>query len=598
MGYFSSSERLKAFQAEVIKEKENYILLQEKVKEILKEDNYEGIYNYFYGILTSDYDFIILMSRRCLVLCQIFLAFFVLDGQLLDSDCIALSDQAIPYYRKRMCGQKVVIVDDILIHGRTVSNTYDLLYRYCKMTKPEIRVYMADTDIDCLRDEVRKAMKAECVGYKGEWRNLSNKIVKCIYASNTPYTSFVTAFFEYASSNLFEQIRNIKELHIEDNTELMQEACGLKSYYCYEDTVVREPLFETLSLGECVRIYWNKDISKLTVIPYVFVRSMDVKTTQQILDRIREVLPEQTRHMKTILGEEDECVKDKELLLEYKMRLITCIMSNLYWKKFTERYQLPSASYMDVDTLEKSFGGAVAKELQMLFEQEFGELRHLESSIPSGDGKVEAELSEILDTVCDNGREVGCKDLMKRYFQKAWYLDECRAQHEEERMSGLPLESFMECAEGHKIHPQMMFMNLVNSWDTGIAAANYAVANQGSHVACFNTPGEQSYKIILEKYPYLMSVLIYVSKIIKKYDNGKVLSPEEYAVYREKKLIELLDRFHEVYVLEDYDDIKGIISQEKGYLNAWNQVGVFRAYMQQDLNQDEGLVRDFIEQNL
>lgn len=597
MGYFGNQERLDEFRKEILKEKEHYRRLQVKVTSLLQEGHYEAIYGFFHRLISSDYAYVFLMSRRCLVLCQIFVAFFVLDDRMPDSSTKVLSDQAIPYYRKKMRGCKVAIVDDILIHGRTVSHVYDLLKSYCGGTTPDIPVYMADTDIDCLRDEVREAVIPDCVAYKGEWRNLSNKIVNCIYASNVPYTSFVTAMFQYKSPAILDALLKSGAFIIEENTEYTQKSCGLSSYYCYERAEEKLPLFQDLSMGESIRIYWNEDISKLTVIPYVFVRSMEIDAAQQVFDKITEQLPDYMVHIKAALQESDE--SDSEagmLLLEYKMRLLTSIMSNLYWNMITEKYQLESEYYTDVDTLDKSFGEEIADELQLLLHGKLcDKLCQLNCGIVSCQVIVEEELEHVLDELCNNAGSGNCGDLIKLYFQKTWQLDEHRAKDGKDRMHGLPLESFVNCAQKHKVASQQILMNLVNSWDTGIAAANYAVGFKGRSISCYNTPGEQSYKITLEKNPYLMYSLIYMSKAMRKGDEE---SDEAYEIYRMNKLIELLDCYHHAHPLEDYEDIKDIIIQEKGYLNAWNQTKVLRTYMIHDQDRDEALVRDFIEQNL
>lgn len=602
MGYFNDPGRFNRFREEVLKEKESYLVLRETVREILKDDNYDAIHDFFNNILNSEYHYVFLMSRRCLVLCQIFIAFLILDEELSDSETVVLSDQAIPYYRNKMEGCKVAIVDDILIHGRTVSNIYYLLKRYCKTTEPDIHVFMADTDIDCLRDEVRKAMDPECMAYKGEWRNLSNKIVRCIYASNAPYTSFVTAFSQYKSQKpgIYEQLKGIDTLCIEENTELTQKNCGLHSYYCYmEDKSGRPPLYESLSLGECIRIYWNTKISKLMVIPYVFVRLLSLEQAQNVFKEITGSLPDGMNRIKKAFRNMGEGLEDRNRLIEFKMRLLTCIMSILYWKGFTEKYHIRGPYYIDLDTLDKSFGTEITDELHMLLkERDFGKLSRVNINISYVEVKAHSDLKAVLNSVCSNVRENGCRNIMQGYFQKAWFLDEYLAKQGKERLFGLPLEKFTVCAKSHKVSEPIMFMNLVNTWDTGVSAANFAVSEQEQYVACFNTAGEQSYKITLEKYPFLMSSLIFVSKIIRKCDAGQDVTDEEYEKYKVEKLIDLLDTFHREHLLEDYDDIKEIIVQEKGYLTSWNQSGVIREYMERDKHRDEKLVRDYIEQKL
>ena len=596
MEYFVFPDRESQFREEVMAEKKSMKSLQKSIQELLKEAEYDGIYSFFEEVLSYEYDYIILMSRRCLVLYQIFMLFFILDEKNFSSSATVLSDHAFPFYYKQMQGKKIAIVDDILIHGRTISNLYDTIIKYCPTISPTIHIYMSDLNNNCLRDEIKKNMHSFCVAYQDEWRNLSNKIVNCIFVSNTPYTSFVTAFFQYNSYNLLTDLKQIPSLSIIENTDYTQNLWDTKSFFCCENNWNKKNIFSSLSLGECIRIYWNSKVHKLTVIPYVFIKNIKIDQSQTVFKEIADVLPDTFVKIKEIFLENSIEDEEERLLISYKMRLLTCILSNLYWRNFKERFQLKYDYYIDIDTLDKSFGIAIANELQEILFADLGGLCNFEFDIKKISDDNDS-FKDILNDVCNSNSNVAIEpqNFLKRYFQKAWYEDERLASIGQDRHPGLLIEQFMDSAKNIIPNNYQVLSYLVNAWDIGVATANYAVDKRKSVVGCFVTPGEQSYKLILEEYPFIMSSLIFVSKLIQPEDAKK--DNFQFEKYRETKLLELLDIFKKKYILHDYEDIKNIICDNHGYLGSWDQVSVIREAIKRDCIQDDNIVKEFIDKN-
>lgn len=572
---------------EVKHERDTIKKIREEIENILQED-FDGIYVFFQNLFKNNYDIIVLMSRRCLVLCQIFMRFFILDDGLENNTTKVVSDQAIPYYMDDLNGNKIVIVDDILIHGRTIRKLYRFIKEKCDGLKPDIFVYMADTDIDCLSDELKRKVQSECVANKGEWRSLSNKIVCSIFAANEPYTSFVSSYYGYGDKKIIDTLDENENLETINITGQMQKCYGVTAKFMYEPFEERRDVFKWLSEGEGIRVYWNERILKYTFIPYVFVRYMNLSECVAVCDKIADALPACMLEIKKILK------KKSDMLIEYKMRLLTCILSNVYWIDFKDRYQLAETVYIDSDTLNSSFGNRIADELENLNCENSKAILLL---CGRKDNDVPNSISELYDILSDECLKEGKQDdLLKCYFQKAWLIDEYRALHTQERYIGLLLETFIKMAEERYVNKNYLLANMIYIWDNGLATANYAVDVEKGIVGCYITPGEQSYKIILEKYPFLMMKLVFVSKLIKR--NDKEISNEDYTNYRIDILLKLVEEYHKKYVLPDYKYICDIIKYEKGYLNAWNQSAIIRNALQYDEKKDEKLVEQFIQENL
>ena len=87
---------------------------------------------------------------------------------------------------------------------------------------PEIKVdiygYVSEEKLDCLPTGLIKSLNISYFANTNEWRLLSNNIVSCILMSNIPYTSFVTAFYQYNNPSSWEFLRN-KSFIVVPNTK-------------------------------------------------------------------------------------------------------------------------------------------------------------------------------------------------------------------------------------------------------------------------------------------------------------------------------------------------------------------------------------------
>ena len=587
MSYLSIADEMKKFKKEIEDHQEIYEGLRFDIKSILGEDDFKGLYAFFLKLLTNAaIEYLIFMSRRCLVLCQIFIIFILLDDCKLNEKLIVLSDKAIPYYGRKMKG-KVAIADDILIHGRTIGNVYKLLKEYNKNLQVQIFGYTKDTAP--LKAELQSITSVESIESKSEWRNLSNKIVRCIYASNVPYTSFVTAFFQYGNNDFLNTLRNIESVHIIENTDESQRYEGLCSFYCYEKD---NKFLSELTLEKGIRLYWNKHIEKLTIIPYVFIRRLTLKDANCIFEQVASNLPAKYQSLIEILKERSENQRIDDTLTTYKMRVLTCLLSRLYWLDFLQRHNLQQIDSVDVDTLEKSFGQEIAEIIINIKLEEVTKLLTMEFKVLDGNEQLEKKSCEIWGKCCE-GKS---KERLRKFFQKVWYEDECRAKKGVERCEGLSIDYLLICLENNEEHRQKILAILVNIWDMGIAAANYTVDSVHGSVACYNTPGEQSYRIILENYPYLFMYLIAASKLLR---NEDAKNNEEFGVFRTNFLLDLLEILHKDQEIKDYEGIEEIIRSEQGYLNAWNQISVINRAKKGDSRKNQlELVYDFINKRL
>ena len=173
---------------------------------------YRSLLNFFNEILLSDYDLIVFKVRKCYALFRVFEPFLkdVSSKNIISSNCIELymSDSTI---------SSVLIVDDILIHGRTLLNFKKKLSVILPNAKIDIKVFakfsVDNHDIDSIQDKslknelksLRESVKCQRDVDEVGWKRISNSILCSLYCTNTPHISFVPTFQLNNSQDLFSK---------------------------------------------------------------------------------------------------------------------------------------------------------------------------------------------------------------------------------------------------------------------------------------------------------------------------------------------------------------------------------------------------------
>ncbi len=593
MGYFENEKELKKYVDYVARHEDKKLLLKTRIEEILKED-YKDFHDFFLKAVCSDYDFIILMSRRCLVLCQIFVYIFILEKRELKHGPKIISDKGLYKYREEMRGKRICILDDIMIHGRTLSEIFDKISEYTK-GDPHISVYAMNAQTDFLSERIKKQIDCEYVCSAAKWRLLSDKLISCIYVAAAPYTSYVTAFSSYSVKDEVSRLKEKEELEFEEITTEFQRKCGLEAYCCYETVKIEKGVFSTFCFEQSVRFYIDQKSGKCMLIPYVFIKGQDRTHPDMLLHEFSELLPENLYNLRKELMQEDE--SEKEKAIEHKMMLLTCVLSNLYWTHFKANYVPEIEWFMDTDTVAKSFGASIAEELESMLCENMEKAFDFSCDMISAPlYEKDREVSELENVLESSFGEKTQKvtEIFSDYFQRAWMLDEQRAKGNEGRFIGLPTEAFMKKGKAKGIEDRKVFSALISSWDTGIAASRCACLNGGSMIGCFSVSGEQSYRIILEKFPYIMKSLIFVSRSIRV-QTVQAKSEEELKKKKVNILLKLVGDFENKFKI-NLDVIKEIVSVEGGALDAWNNVTIFHEGLNKDKYKDEELVRECLKE--
>ena len=152
------------------------------LSDILGVSLYQEIFSFFYqAIYCGKYDIVIIAANKCFNLYKLFSRILPNGDERLP---LIVSDDAIPYIKKLVKGKRVALLDDIIVHGRTLTdNKNDLSEEGAEMI--DIRALIVDKDYDVGSDLNFYYSGRLSIQY---WRHVSSKLTTCFDILGQPNT--------------------------------------------------------------------------------------------------------------------------------------------------------------------------------------------------------------------------------------------------------------------------------------------------------------------------------------------------------------------------------------------------------------------------
>lgn len=515
--------------------------LRARLEEILDE-YFDELYDYFRFVIEYDADYKILIARRCLVLFQIFTQLFWADGIRIGKG-VVLSDWAIPKFGGKFARKKIMVVDDILIHGTHIGKICADLEQYGVLDNIELCVYMTTDDSKYLPCEIEKRLRCAERAVGSEWRELSNLIVKAIAASNIPYTSFVGAY-TLERKNCFFSDNNMAEKIV--NESRIQTEVGSSSFLLFKNKPEPE-VFRHFSYQSCIRVYQNKDSELITWIPYCFTRAVRKDKINKFFHNFADKLTVCPSIREELLTDKE----DNEWNI-YRLNLFDAFLSHLYGLYFfrEEGY----IGFFDCDTIAKSFGEEIALELVNVSYSQIEPLLKQTCRWESDYFEEYFEENENLEKCFSNISSNNISQTVNCYLSQYRKLSAAGLKTGKYRPRGLSIDYMLQSASDFQ---RQLCARILNHMDTGKAAAVYGLSDGGEVYASFLPSGEVSYQIILEKYPEIIRQMILLEEENLDIDEYLALLEKRGAVEPKEKaeLSEFLERY-------------------RGQLRKWNVVDI------------------------
>lgn len=528
-------------------------LLEETAKDILVE-NYNLVYDFFCDVLEIQTDYKILHARRCQVLFKIFLPIILLnDSDELNIYGEFISDHAVANCKELLHKNSVLIVDDILIHGRGLKKLYETIDKQYKYDK--LSLYVCRKSRNAVIDEkLLRKIKYSSNAIDLEWRRLSCQFVNLIYSVAATYISYLGSYYEL--DKCFKPDDFASKFNIIEYNDYCRKNQDAEAYILFEQKNIAS-IFEDFGYDCGLRIYTSHNLSVTTYVPYVFIKNLELCSMQSVIEYVCNTINiEKTTHIIKILQIQSA---DEDMQI-YQMKLFSATVNIIYGLHLKKQYGLLDNAVLDSGHLELCYGKEIAEELSSLTYEDVQNLLTDHKNVWQYPGCLmeDNELEDVFDKLLPDNIQ-NDKTLSKNtneYFFKNGQIDERNARLGLERKNGLTLGKFYKNIHNSRHHVSLAQLEC---WDSGIASCNIHIFN--NTISSYVAAGEQSFRYILESYKEPIQEMIYAYNCPLWEDTDKSGN-------------ELAQKIYEKYVEEhtqdkDIENFKAFIEENKDTLGEW-----------------------------
>lgn len=230
----------------------------------------------------EQHDYIILMDRKML---SLYLSFnpTVAKRPILASSCI-------PFFREELKGKKLLIVDDILIHGRTIKNLYNELLESYAPASIDMKVLVIDEDnvADIYRDKSFQNLTYLLSMDRAAWRRVSRQIINHIRSTLTPLRTCVCYGLWHTS---LSQDEIAKGLSLEKQPEYDPEYHEVDSYLLDGLKLLEEEYISPITFVDKLLIRFDFSQKKpdyVLVVPEVYFKPLHTDNIKEVLELLIE----------------------------------------------------------------------------------------------------------------------------------------------------------------------------------------------------------------------------------------------------------------------------------------------------------------------
>lgn len=538
---------------------------QYNIVEKILDEKFDLAYDFFCDVLEKEVRYVILRARRCQVLFHIFLPFILLNEKdiNINKNKTFISDNSMIKYKEDILKTSALIVDDILIHGRGLQSIYEVLDVNYTHNNISAFVLCRSNKANIVKKQFLERMECKSEVFDDiDWIDLSCRFVDVIYASASPYISFVGS---YVKSGNVKSYKNFLDFHIIDNTRTSQKEQGEKSLVLFEKKDIL-PIFSEISYDCCLRVYENESINKSTYIPYVFLKNLDLKTSRLLFQWVCERINlSKTKIIQTDLLNRFDSKEE----MEYQVKLFNALINQIYSLYLQKEYpNILNGADIDLGALCVSYGLEVASEISQI---EYEDIQQVLSETPSfkiTDIYVneDSELKTIWDRINDNKKIIP----FPLYFYLNRQLDEENADKLLDRKKGLTIGYFYNSISEQKKHE--LTSEQLKCWDSGIASCSVHVT-EDQKMAFYNAAGEQSFRYILGKFSDRLKKMIY---LYNKPLYGDTEKSNIDLIYESLDQLKKENKANKKYTSEELENFEKFLKENVHILGAWALPQVLR----------------------
>lgn len=534
--------------------------IKNKLRKSFKDYNgdYSELFNLFTQYildLTLIYDLVILTTRRCfdLVCCVYNNNFSSADEKYIDAWEKIVSSQSIIINKDKITGKKVLLVDDIMIHGKAVYSLYSKLKDY-DADKVDTFVLARNIEIPDFYKIVSGDYECLYRLSQDKWLDLSNKIVEYFVKNNQTYVSYVYPI-KGNSEELVNTVLELKEIAYDESFNVFNNLSGFSTektkikYFDVHSNLTKSNIF--------FRQYTFPDETTYTV-PYCILNTFE----SEILKNSWE----------NLLNKYNINEKLKELITDsidiYKCyTLILCMYlfnnsKNLNYSREIEK-SFYEGFYNDITELIeqiKESGCNTFEKLDLLLKEtdlnpseevEFELLNHYEFN---GEFKSNDDFREYISSITEKEDEVFKNNLDMYYDSKEKLIQSYKANSEY-----IPVSVILDKTKCVDMNSFIAFKILLS--DAGAVSFNIVkkIIDDVEYVTTVIKTGEQSYRLNHADNPEAYVIANKFYDIYKSLYGQKTLNSNE------------IDKYIEYLTVKKKNSAEGFINQVKNILSKITQ---------------------------
>lgn len=262
---------------------------------ILGEPCFYEMIDFFVNIMESTDEIKILMTRRLFDLYSSFeeiIKFLYDDNVKLQGRIV--SNLSVVLYESNIKNCNILLVDDIILHGRALDVEYKSLLECggCESEKIRAKVFLRNIDKKLINSDLMNRLDVAREVHDVEWRILSGKIINAFSAVGQPYISYLP-YVEYdiddmdasisqALNELIQTSKQVKEI-----TTDMQRYYGIESFlYCLDNKLFDWEL--KVAQANFIRIYVLDRLRTVIIIPYSCLNHVKEESISQIFSEVED----------------------------------------------------------------------------------------------------------------------------------------------------------------------------------------------------------------------------------------------------------------------------------------------------------------------
>lgn len=250
---------------------------------------------FFINVIRWNVDVVVFTTRRSHLLYCLFKKYVINTQEFklnnYSKEKKYITDKAIHFYHKEISNKTILVVDDILVHGRALTSVVEKISQ-CEPRKIEQYVFAQSKNITTKAEDKAKhickitSKKGELEDY--EWKRLSNQIVAALILSSVPYASYVFSINREMEELEFKQfVDEFKNVFIKDINQDYLLDLSLNEYENNSNLtkIINENIYAYIfpvdpdykNSFSYIRLYYNKITKKCIVMPFYFMSSYTEK---------------------------------------------------------------------------------------------------------------------------------------------------------------------------------------------------------------------------------------------------------------------------------------------------------------------------------